>query len=211
MAYKPKVLTVPDGGTGDNTFTAYSVVIAGTTATGNFQNVSGVGTVGQVLVSAGASALPTWSTIPYAHFRDQKTAGTSGGSFASGAWNTHTINTSVTNNITGCSLATNQITLPAGTYRIQAYFTGWSVNRYQGKLKDITNTADIIIGTSEVSQTGETLPQTKTFINGQFTAAGTAAYEIQAQCQTTDANGYGLASNFGVVEIYLSCEIWRLA
>lgn len=52
--------TVAVGGTGNTTFTAYSVIAAGTTATGAFQNVSGVGTSGQVLTSNGASALPTW-------------------------------------------------------------------------------------------------------------------------------------------------------
>lgn len=51
---------VAGGGTGNTTFTAYSVICAGTTATGAFQNVSGVGTSGQVLTSNGASALPTW-------------------------------------------------------------------------------------------------------------------------------------------------------
>lgn len=55
-------VTVPQGGTGNTTFTAYSVICAGTTATGTFQNVSGVGTSGQVLTSNGASALPTWQT-----------------------------------------------------------------------------------------------------------------------------------------------------
>jgi len=53
-------LSVSKGGTGNTTFTAYSVICAGTTATGAFQNVSGVGTSGQVLTSAGAAALPTW-------------------------------------------------------------------------------------------------------------------------------------------------------
>ena len=51
---------VAGGGTGNTTFTAYSVICAGTTATGIFQNVSGVGTSGQVLTSNGASALPSW-------------------------------------------------------------------------------------------------------------------------------------------------------
>lgn len=53
-------LPVAGGGTGNSTFTAYSVICAGTTATGAFQNVSGVGTAGQVLTSNGAAALPTW-------------------------------------------------------------------------------------------------------------------------------------------------------
>ena len=53
-------LPVTNGGTGLATLTtAYGVVCAGTTATGNLQN-AGVGTSGQVLTSNGAGALPTW-------------------------------------------------------------------------------------------------------------------------------------------------------
>lgn len=54
---------VAGGGTGNTTFTAYSVICAGTTATGAFQNVSGVGTAGQALVSNGAGALPSWQSV----------------------------------------------------------------------------------------------------------------------------------------------------
>src|SRR5574338_125947 len=55
---------VAGGGTGNTTFTAYSVICAGTTATGAFQNVSGLGNSGQALTSNGASALPTWQAAP---------------------------------------------------------------------------------------------------------------------------------------------------
>ena len=51
---------VSGGGTGNTTFTAYSLICAGTTATGAFQNVVGLGSSGQVLVSAGAGVLPAW-------------------------------------------------------------------------------------------------------------------------------------------------------
>lgn len=52
---------VPGGGTGLTSTTAYAVVAGGTTSTGNLQQVSGVGTSGQVLTSAGAGALPVWA------------------------------------------------------------------------------------------------------------------------------------------------------
>ncbi len=55
---------VAHGGTGDSSFTAYSVICAGTTSTGNFQNVVGVGSIGQVLTSQGAGTLPTWVNAP---------------------------------------------------------------------------------------------------------------------------------------------------
>ena len=51
---------VAGGGTGDTSFTAYAVICGGTTSTGPLQNVSGLGTSGQVLTSNGAGALPTW-------------------------------------------------------------------------------------------------------------------------------------------------------
>lgn len=56
--------TVPFGGTGNTTFTAYSVICAGTTATGNFQNAVGLGTADQVFTSNGAGALPSWKSLP---------------------------------------------------------------------------------------------------------------------------------------------------
>ncbi len=53
-------LGVGAGGSGNTTFTAYSVLCAGTTSTGAFQNVSGLGSAGQVLTSNGAGTLPTF-------------------------------------------------------------------------------------------------------------------------------------------------------
>ncbi len=60
LATTTDLITVNHGGTGNTTFTAYSVICAGTTATGAFQNVVGLGTATQVLTSNGAGALPTW-------------------------------------------------------------------------------------------------------------------------------------------------------
>ena len=53
-------LTVPNGGTGVATRTAYGVIVGGTTATGAEQTVT-PGTAGTVLTSGGASAVPTWA------------------------------------------------------------------------------------------------------------------------------------------------------
>lgn len=56
-------LTVPNGGTGITSATAYALLTGGTTSTGAFQTVSGLGTSGQVLTSNGAGALPSWQTL----------------------------------------------------------------------------------------------------------------------------------------------------
>lgn len=54
------VVSVAYGGTGVATRTAYTVSLAGTTSTGAHQEVSGVGTAGQILTSNGAAAIPSW-------------------------------------------------------------------------------------------------------------------------------------------------------
>lgn len=53
-------LSVPRGGTAASSFTAYSVICGGTTATGALQSVIGLGNAGEQLTSNGAGALPTW-------------------------------------------------------------------------------------------------------------------------------------------------------
>jgi hypothetical protein len=60
MAYK-QISPIPifEGGTDAISFTPFSLIAAGTTSTGTLQNV-GTGTAGQLLTSAGSSALPAW-------------------------------------------------------------------------------------------------------------------------------------------------------
>jgi hypothetical protein len=55
-------VSVPNGGTGISTTTPYGVICGGTTSTGALQQISGLGTTGQVLTSSGANALPTWTS-----------------------------------------------------------------------------------------------------------------------------------------------------
>ena len=55
-------VTVPYGGTGINTTTAFGVLCGGTTATNPLQN-AGTGLLNQILVSNGGAALPTWQNI----------------------------------------------------------------------------------------------------------------------------------------------------
>ena len=54
------------------------------------------------------------------HVRDEKSNGTAGGGFTSGSFQTRTLNTVMTNEISGASLASNQITLPSGTLALSS-------------------------------------------------------------------------------------------
>jgi hypothetical protein len=55
-------VVVANGGTGDTSLTAYTLLCGGTTSTAAIQSVASTGTTGQVLTSNGSSALPTFQT-----------------------------------------------------------------------------------------------------------------------------------------------------
>ena len=57
-------VTVPNGGTGLTTFSAYQILAGGTTATGALQQI-GIGSLGQLLQSQGAGALAAYTTATY--------------------------------------------------------------------------------------------------------------------------------------------------
>lgn len=57
------IVDVANGGSGASSFTPFTLLAAGTTGTGPLQNVASVGTSGQVLVSNGAGALPSFQSL----------------------------------------------------------------------------------------------------------------------------------------------------
>ena len=146
---------------------------------------------------------------PYWKIVDQKANGTNAGTFTSAGWRTRDLNTTIgSNTITGSSLSSNQFTLPSGTYRIFASSPAFSVNQHKIKLRNITDSIDTIIGScaSALSST-----QSDSFLTGVFTISTSKSFEIQHYCTTSsNTNGLGLASNFGVVEIYTQVELWKI-
>ena len=145
-------------------------------------------------------------------FRDEKTQGTDGGSFTSGAWRTRTLNTSQYNGISGCSLASNQVTLPAGTYYVEGQApTGDVVDTHQTRWQNITDGTTAIIGTSAVSSSvASAKPTTSSFVEGVFTIGSSKVFELQHQCGATqNTDGFGLAANF-TTEVYSTVTIQKL-
>lgn len=148
---------------------------------------------------------------PLIILQDQKTANTAGGTFTSGSWQTRTLNTEVTDTASICSLATNQFTLPAGTYDIEASAPALRVGRHQIRLQNITDTSTTLIGESAFSDSTVEYATTRSRLVGRFTIAGSKAFEIQHQCQTTRATfGFGLEANLGVTEIYTTVVITKV-
>lgn len=151
------------------------------------------------------------ANLPYWNIVDQKASGVEGGTFNNGAWRTRDLNTTRgTNSISGSSLASNQFTLPTGTYRIFATCPAYSVEQHQSKLRNITDSSDTIIGSSGYSVNTGT--QQNSFINGIFTITSQKTFEIQHICSTSkSANGFGVQCSFSVSNIYTVVELWKIA
>lgn len=146
------------------------------------------------------------------HIRDEKAANTDGGTFTSGAWQTRTLNTVKTNEITGASLASNKLTLPAGTYFAFASAPAGIVQEHKIRLYNTTDASTVIAGQNAgAGSTGGStfVPAT---LSGRFTLSGTKDLELQHRCGTTRAtDGFGLKTNWGEVEVYAELIIWKVA
>lgn len=154
---------------------------------------------------------PTVVALGLLHVRDEKAADTDGGTATVGAFDKRDLNTVVTNTITGASLASDQITLPAGTYDIVASTPAFDVAQHKCKLRNTTDSTDELIGTSEFARNANAGDVTRSFIYGRFTIAATKVFEIQHRVSATQAaNGLGPKSNYGVIEIYTDVRITKV-
>ena len=192
------------------------VVVAGdrmilkSLGSGNWECVSYTRKDGKALVE---TTQPGVFESEFLHIQDQKSTTTNGGTFTSGADRTRDLNTSLTNEITGASLASNQITLPAGTYYCEISAPGADVEEHRAILYDTTGSAILLIGTSEWSfDTGSGSGiTTKSIISGRFTLSVESVLEVRHRCKTTTGTyGFGNAHGFGEVEVYTDAKIWKL-
>jgi len=144
---------------------------------------------------------PRGAAPGYILIRDEKASGTGGGTFASGAWRTRDLNTESSDTGNHASIASNQITLAAGTYEFSAKAVSSSSDRVQARLQNITDTISIVgLSGNSNSVSGETHVS---MVDGKFTIATSKIFELQHRCSTT--GNFGLASSFGT-EAYASIE-----
>lgn len=185
-------------------------------------------TVSTVYVSDGVGS-GAWSTLGVAslasaakafqgqllHVREEQNSGTNGGTCTGGSWQTRTINTVVVNQITSASLASNKITLPAGTYYIDATAPASMVNGHKAILYDTTSSADILTGTSEYSDSSgnnfDGYANTRSRIVGQFTLAAAHDLEVRHRSQATrNTSGFGCDTSTGLKEVFTEVLIWKI-
>lgn len=158
---------------------------------------------------AGLKVEGTGQTRDYLLYRDVKAAGTNGGTFTSGAWQTRDLTEETIDSGNNGSLAANQITLAAGTYECDISAPGYRVDFHQIRLWNDTDSAVIAYGTSERSES--TAATSRSFLTYRFTIAGSKVFEIQHRCSdTTATDGFGTANNFGGDEVFAVAVFERI-
>jgi len=145
-----------------------------------------------------------------AYIKDVKSSGTAGGTFTAGAWQTRDLNT-LEGDTEFVSLSSNQVTLSPGKYEIEASAPAFIVNYHKLKLRDITNSADAIIGQSRYCDQGN-IVENLANLESTIEITSSITFEIQHRCSTTKAgDGFGIASSFGVDEIYTTLKIKKVS
>jgi hypothetical protein len=125
------------------------------------------------------------------HVRDEKAGNVDGGASVVG-WQTRVLNTTVLNTITGASLASNQVTLPEGTYDIVAKAPAFAVD---GNMVRVRTTGGVTLAKSQMNYcTAASTPGMVATAEGRFTLASATIIELQHYCQTARA-GNGLGSS----------------
>ena len=146
------------------------------------------------------------------HVRDEKADGTAGGTLTGGTWNVRDLNATSTNDITGASLGSNQITLPAGTYSLDASAISFQTNGNHLRLYDTTASATLISGLNSSSSAASS-QMAITFVKGRFTLTVQSVLELQHWAATTaSTNGAGVAiSDTDELEVYSEVLIRKIA
>ena len=163
-------------------------------------------------VSLGGSASTGFDSQLF-HVRDEKSSGTAGGTSSTGT-NTRVINTIKTNEITGASLSSNQITLPSGTYYLDASTVGLNHDRQRLYLYNTSDSSVEVIGQVSYCNAGAS-DQNIVQVRGRFTISAQKVFEIRHWVQSgTSGNGLGVddgnQSSLSP-EVYTDVTIWKVA
>jgi hypothetical protein len=160
--------------------------------------------------SAWATLAPSTS-ITSAIFNETQASGTNGGSSTATTFIKRTLNTTVVNNITGCSLASSVITLAAGSYIVTASAPSYESSFFRIRLQNTSDGTTAALGTSEYELSSTV--QTRGIVSGFFTITGNKNFELQHYVLTARANlGFGNPTSIASVsEVYATIQIDKVA
>jgi hypothetical protein len=147
----------------------------------------------------------------YAIFNESQASGTDGGTATSGSYAKRVLNTTVVNTITGCSIASSVITLPAGTYVVEASAPAFKVNEHKIRIQNTTAATTLQLGSSMFTDSAINCT-TRSELQAYFTLATSSTIELQHRVGATKAtNGFGAYDAFGDSEVYSQIYITKVA
>ena len=151
----------------------------------------------------------------YAIIADQKSSTTEGGVFSIGDWRTRDLNTEISDADSIVSLSSNQFTLQAGTYLINAVAPACQVSSHQTRIYNVTDTAVVQLGQVVFSYSSSG-SGSSSYVSGRVTITGAKVFEIQHRCATSRADyGFGVgtsgAYNWSSGTVFAICEIYKEA
>ena len=145
------------------------------------------------------------------HIRDEKTSSTQGGTATAGDDQIRDLNTVVTNEITGASLGSNRITLPAGTYYIEAWAGKYQTDMNRAFLYNQSDSSVTILGHSNFSDDNNQ-GYMISFVKGRFTIAAQKLFEIRHYGEKAQSNnGLGISVADSRTNVYTDVQIWKVA
>ena len=153
------------------------------------------------------SVLPTFGI-----FNETQASGTNSGSSVANAWTKRTLNTTNKNDITGCSIASSVITLPAGSYYVTASAPFHQSNALRLRLQNTSDATTAILGQNADAGSGIGLT-VNAFMTGYFTITASKNFELQYYVTGAVAtNGLGQRMNVAAIsEVYGEISIQKVA
>ena len=170
------------------------------------------GSADQIIKTDGSGALsfttaPSGLNASYARITDTKGGATQGGTFSSGAWRTRDLNTEDEDPDGIVTLSSNQFTLQAGTYYIQAQCCAIQCNNHGARIQNITDSTTTLLGNANKTQQNNV--SSYAHIQGSFTISGAKVFELQHRCSTTvTTHGFGAYSGWAS-NVYSTVEITK--
>ena len=154
-------------------------------------------------------------TDRFAHIRDERTIGTNNTDLVSNTWSKRTLNTIVHNDFANLSLSNSQITLPAGTYYIEAWAPSYKVRDNRLRIYDNTSASELLRGqnVSATSSGGNTVITAR--LQGVISVPVSSVIELQhisSQSVSNPTDGGGRACNItDTNEVYAEVMISNYA
>lgn len=190
----------------------------------NFTVAPNVGIVQTVDDTLGIDQANTWTDAqtlqgrvnlalgpPDVIIEELQASGTHGGSSAASTLNQRTLNTMTRNKLGIGALSSNQFTLPAGTYYVEASAPVWRADQHMLILRNVTDTLNAGLGTSEYSANATDNAQSRSYIAVEFTIAASKAFTLLHYTLLARAStGLGIACSLGVTERYAVIKIWKV-